>query len=219
MRETVGVLGGSFDPVHSGHLRIACESCRVLALSRVLLLPAALPPHKAAGKLTPAGDREAMLRLAVRGHARLAVSREELDRGGVCYTIDTLRRLRDGEPGLDPVFLLGRDSLVQLPTWRDWRALIGEFDLALLDRAAGDAGGGELHPEIVARLVELSDTEAPEGVGRGGRIFRLPVAPLAVSSSAIRARARAGEDLTGLVPPAVARYIHDMGLYGRESNR
>jgi nicotinate-nucleotide adenylyltransferase len=222
--EVVGLLGGSFDPVHEGHLRIAAEVRRLTGLSRVLLMPAAWPPHKLHAKPSPAHHREAMLRLAIRGREGLEISTIELETGRVCYTIDTLRRLLDGEPPCKAVFILGMDSLRQITTWWRWRELIDEFDLAVIERTEDDPRmDRELHPEVVARLVPLAVPSSPDGsltlphVGRGGRIFRLPVPPIPISSSAIRARARAGDDLGGLVPPSVARYIHRTGLYRQEN--
>lgn len=223
--EVAGLLGGSFDPVHEGHLRIAAEVRRLLGLSRTLLMPAALPPHKRRAELSPAHHREAMLRLAIRGREGLEISTIELETGEVCYTIDTLRRLRDGEHSCRAVFILGMDSLHQITTWWKWRELIDEFDLAVIERAEDDAPPDrELHPEVGARLVTWVAPPSPEApldrlhVGRGGRIFRLPIPLIPISSSAIRARARAGSDLGGLVPPAVARYIHRTGLYRQEND-
>jgi nicotinate-nucleotide adenylyltransferase len=205
------VLGGTFDPVHLGHLRMATEARRLLDLERTLLVPAARPPHKAPEALSPTLDRLAMLRLAIEGLAGLEVSTIELERPGVGYTIDTLRLLREGRPPRDPVFILGLDALVQLPSWRGWRALLEEFDLAVVARVE-DGSGNRLPPEIAARVVAGPAIDA----GRGGRVFRLPIEPVAVSSSAIRERARSGGGLDGLVPPGVARYIQRTGLYRRE---
>jgi nicotinate-nucleotide adenylyltransferase len=220
--EVVGVLGGSFDPVHDGHLYIAHEARRWLGLSRVLLMPAAAPPHKDADELSPARHREAMLTLALHGQEGLELSLRELETGRVCYTIDTLRGIRTGPPARLPVFVLGTDSLQQLTTWLSWRDLIHEFDLALIDRVGADARPEhDLDPAVAARIVDLDadpETEdlARTRVGRGGRIFRVPAPPLPISSSAIRARVRTGGDLGGLVPPSVARYIHRVGLYRQE---
>ena len=218
--EVIGLLGGSFDPVHEGHLRIAEEVRRLLGLSRTLLMPAAFPPHKARAELSPAHHREAMVRLAIGGREGLGVSTIELQTGRVCYTIDTLRRLREGEPPCNPVFIMGTDSLYQITTWRKWRELIEEFDLAVIERAEDDAPMDRgLNPEVAARLVALADAPlARLQVGRGGRTFLLSIPPIPISSSAIRARARAGSDLGGLVPPAVARYIHRTGLYRQEND-
>ena len=223
--EVAGLLGGSFDPVHEGHLRIAAEVRRRLGLQRALLMPAARPPHKLRAELSPAHHREAMLRLAIRGREGLEISTIELETGGVCYTIDTLRRLRDGEVACQAVFIMGMDSLQQITTWWKWRELIDEFDLAVIERAEdGAPPDRELHPEVVARLVTLAAPPSEEPplarlrVGRGGRVFRLSIPPIPISSSAIRARVRAGSDLGGLVPPAVARYIHRSGLYRQEND-
>jgi nicotinate-nucleotide adenylyltransferase len=217
--EVDGILGGTFDPVHDGHLRIADEVRRLLGLSRTFLLPTAVPPHKTPGRLSPVHHREAMLRLAVGDREGLEISTLELGQE-VCYTIDTLRQLRDGRPPRSPVFILGMDALLQITSWRQWRELIREFDLAAIDRVEGQGGNGDdPHPEVAARIVLPSDRTSPPDAGRGGRIFRMDVLPIPVSSSEIRARASAGRDLTGLVPPAVARYIHEMGLYRQEKDR
>ena len=215
--EAIGVFGGSFDPVHSGHLAIADEARRLLGLTRMLLMPAAVPPHKPQGLLSTAEQREAMLQLALCDRQGLELSRIELEERRVCYTIDTLSGMRDGRPPTRPVFLLGMDSLLHISTWRRWRELISEFDLAVIDRTAGyHDSGDEPEAEVTSRIVTLTEDRTPRDVGAGGRIFHLPTAPIAVSSSTIRARARVGDDLTGLVPPAVARYIQDMGLYRQE---
>jgi len=223
--EAAGLLGGSFDPVHEGHLRIAEEARHLLGLSRTLLMPAASPPHKVRAMLSPTHHREAMLRLAIQGREGLEVATIELQTGRVCYTIDTLRRFRDGEPPCQVVFILGMDSLQQITTWRRWRELIAEFDLAVIERTEDGAPlDRDLNPEVVARLVPLAAPSSPGvplarlHVGRGGRIFRLSIPPIPISSSAIRARVRAGLDPGNLVPPAVARYIHDAGLYRQEKN-
>jgi len=221
--ETIGVLGGTFDPVHEGHLRIAGEAARRLGLSRTLLMPAALPPHKTSKDVGPAHHREAMLRLAIEGRSGLEISTLELHSGRVCFTIDSLRRLRDGRPPCRPVFILGMDSVREIVTWKDWRDLIGEFDLAAFDRPDHDPSSDHgLHAEVAARIVTAPTPpdRVPESweVGRGGRIFKLPTSPIPVSSSAIRARARAGLDLGRLVPPTVARYIHDSSLYRQEKD-
>ena len=208
-----GVLGGTFDPVHLGHLEIARRVRERTGVERVLLVPSAVPPHKREARLAPPRDREAMLRLAVAGESGLEVSTIELDTGAVCYTIDTLERLRRGPPRLVPVFILGLDSLADLATWKDFRRLIHEFDMVAVDRPGA---GPDLPPEVHRVLLELPDPADRAGLdlGRGGRIFRLGLPPIPISSREIRARAASGGDLAGLVPPAVARYIFSNGLYG-----
>jgi len=221
--EAVGVLGGTFDPVHLGHLRIAEETRCLLGLSRTLLLPTAVPPHKRADELSPVHHRMAMLQLSVSQSEGIEICRLELEPKRVCYTIDTLRAIRDGRPARQPVFILGMDSLLQITIWRDWQDLVREFDLAVIERSESETRAGEsLDPTLAGRLVSLDAGSCTANLvdelqpGRGGRIFRLPIGPIPISSSAIRARSRSGLDLESVVPPAVAGYIQRTGLYLRE---
>jgi len=215
----VGVLGGTFDPVHLGHLAMAETARRLLGLERVLLMPSAIPPHKSPPKLTPARHREAMLRLAVEDRPGLEVHTLELDSGGVCFTVDSLRRLRAGPPALRPVFVLGMDSLLEIGTWREHRSLLREYDLAVIDRPGSALATvrDRLLPEVLGALVEISGPAAAaaalHGDHPGGRVFHLPMDPVPVSSTEIRRLAAAGGNLDGLVPPAVARYIRSNALY------
>ena len=218
------VLGGTFDPVHLGHLEIARRVRRVLDGAPVLLLLSAAPPHKDVLELSSAEHRETMLRLAVENEPGLELCRLELEQPGVSYTIDSLRMLRDGPPLSRPVFVLGTDALLELPTWREYRTLIKEFDLIGVARPGQDPDRirGRLDPAVAAHLAPGLLTESREHVagnvtpGGGGRIFLLSTPPIAISSSEIRARAGDGRELGGLVPPAVAGYIQRNGLYRKE---
>ncbi len=228
--QSVGVLGGTFDPVHEGHLHAAEEVLRVFGLPRVLLVPCATPPHKSRPDLTPAVHRLAMLRRAVEGREGLEVSEIEIERGGVSYTLDTLRALASGPAPVRPLLILGTDALREIGTWYLCADLLREFDLIAVDRPSGGTAATEaaprnFPPELSARAVAVP-CEAGAGVaadaGRettGGRIYRVAIPPLPVSSSRVRALASAGEPLTGLVPAAVARYIQHQGLYRKEARR
>jgi nicotinate-nucleotide adenylyltransferase len=155
-----------------------------------------------------------MLRLAIEGLDGLELCTLESESGGVRYSIDTMRRLREGPPRRIPVFIMGMDSLLELPTWKDFRDLIREFDVIAVNRP--EAGGPRAveDPDVARAIVELAGSEA--GMGVGGRIFVFRMPPVAVSSSGVRSRVASGGSLTGLVPPAVARYIHANGLYLQE---
>jgi nicotinate-nucleotide adenylyltransferase len=214
----VGVLGGSFDPVHRGHLALACHARRILGLERVLLLPCADPPHKPDRALAPRYHRLEMLYLAVEGRDGLSVSTFELARGGVRYTIDTLRALRAGPPSLDPVFLCGSDALADVATWREHEALLAEFDFGAVIRPT-DAGEPRSHgwPEVVRRHVVPSAGGA--AIGTGGRVFAVDMPALAVSSSLVRARCLSGRPVDDLVPTRVARYIQRHRMYMEEVSR
>ncbi len=220
----VGVLGGTFDPVHLGHLAMAERTLEVLGLDSLLLLPSSIPPHKSRPRLTAVEHRLAMLRLALEERPGLGICTLETDSGGVCYTIDTLRRLRDGRSPIRPVFVLGCDSLAEITTWRDYRELIEEFDIVAIDRPGStlDELRSHLPSEITEALVEIPDglegadclRELPPGLG--GRIYHISMTPCPVSSSEIRENAASGASLAGLVPPAVAGYIQENGLYRQE---
>ncbi len=223
-RGWTGVLGGSFDPVHLGHLRIALAVQRVFTLPRVLLVPCATPPHKPAAQLSAARHRLEMLRLAIPGLEGIEVSTVELERGGISFTVDTLRQLRRAGSAGRPLFVLGMDSLLDLPSWHEPRALLEEFDHVAVDRPGSDPARG-LPAWICDRLVPVS-SGAGAGAERlrersaaGGVIYRLTLEPIPISSRRIRERARRGRSLTGLVPSEVARYIREEGLYTREGAR
>lgn len=184
----IGLLGGSFDPVHLGHLALAEAARDRLALDRVLLVVAAGQPLKPSGPSAPAEDRYAMVRLAVRGRPRLEASDMELLRPAPSYTVDTLREVRAEFPaGTEVLLLLGADALSDFPRWREFPAIRS------LARVVACTRPGFPLPAGADLLLEA---ETPD-----------------VSSTGIRRRAAAGESLEGLVPEDVAVYIAERGLY------
>jgi len=198
----LGIYGGTFDPVHYGHLLLAecCrESCR---LDQVWFVPAATPPHKLERSLAPGAQRAEMLELAVGGHAGFAVSRIELDHGGVSFTVDTLARLKAEDPAWELFFLMGADSLADFPTWKD-PARICELSTPAVVRRAGAA---PLDFEILESLVPAS---------RIAEMVRQQVEmPLiGLSSSDIRWRVAQGLSIRYRTPRAVEKYIETQGLY------
>jgi nicotinate-nucleotide adenylyltransferase len=214
-----GILGGTFDPVHRGHVALASAACSALGLARVVLLPCAVPPHKPERRVAPGYDRLEMLYLAIEGYPGLTVGTDELERGGMCFTIDTLRAVR--ARGTSPVFLVGSDALSEIETWREHAALLLEFDLAVVERRPVE-GASDLAPWPAAvreRLASLPPGSGGPALGSGGRIFRVPVEPPAVSSRLVRARLAAGDPVDDLVPARVARYIQLRRLYRQEATR
>jgi nicotinate-nucleotide adenylyltransferase len=206
-----GVLGGTFDPVHLGHIHVAEHVRSILGLSRVDLMLSAVPPHKKDTAIGPQADRLSMLRLAVEGRPGLRVSTVELERTGTSYTIDTLRFLRSGPEPVQPLFIIGMDSLLELHTWKDYRQLVNEFDLVLVDRPGVDEC--QVGPELAELILQCRKGRSLPDLGRGGRIIRLEVPPVDISSSLVRLRACSGGELDALVPPTVARYIQQHSLY------
>ena len=219
LRPVTGVLGGTFDPIHLGHLHVAEQAAAILGLETVLLMPSARPPHKTTDRVTGNRHRLNMLQLAVASRPGLAVSTLEYDRRGLSYTIDTLRSLRTGELSVDPIFLIGGDALAELHTWKEYRSILAEFDLAVVRRPEDPRDRDRLDPDVRRRLLDYPPAGpglAP-APGAGGRIFRLEVDPVPISSTAVRRAASLGAPVHGLVPLSVAKYIQDHQLYRREA--
>jgi nicotinate-nucleotide adenylyltransferase len=202
----VGILGGCFNPVHNGHLRLAIEVREQLDLARVELMPAHVPPHKPGEGMLPFALRAALAEAAVAGVPGLAVSRLEAERPGPSYTVDTLAALRAARPGVRPWFILGAADLADLPGWHRWREIPALCDLAV-------AGRGEAGPEAMAAFVAAHWPGAgPDGAGGwllpgGGRLRPVALQRLDISASDVRARWLAGRSLAGLVPAAVERAL------------
>jgi nicotinate-nucleotide adenylyltransferase len=198
----VGLFGGTFDPVHYGHLLLA-ESCREQCrLDRVVFVPAGKPPHKRDRELTPGDARVEMLQLALSGCEAFEVSRFEVDRAEVSYTIQTLRRFHQQSPEAELSLLVGADMLHDLPQWREAEAICGMAVVVAVER-----GGvrppefGVLDPVASAERIALFQSR------------RVVMPALDLSSSDLRRRAAEGQSLRFLTPRAVEEYIRAHGLY------
>lgn len=200
--ERLGVLGGTFDPPHYGHLSLADTARVQLRLAQVLFAPAGQPPHKPEDRPSPVAQRVALLEaaLADAGEPAFLLSRVDLDRPGPHYTVDALTALREAYPAAQVWFLIGSDSLADLPRWRDPARIIALARLAVLAR-----------PGSAPDLDQLSAT-VPH---LRQRVDWLTGPPLDLSSSALRERAHQGLPLRYLVPPSVEAYVHEHGLYRR----
>ncbi|MEX0800995.1 MAG: nicotinate-nucleotide adenylyltransferase [Dehalococcoidia bacterium] len=195
----LGVLGGTFDPVHRGHLALAAAARDELALDEVLFVPAGRPWRKADSEISSHTDRLEMLRLALAGEDAFAVSTVELEREGPSYTADTLQALHDERPDAELYFIVGADALADLPNWvRPERIL----ELARLAVARRDDVDDEAVREAERRLPALAT-----------RVVWLSMPVLPVSATEIRERVRRGQPIEELVPAAVAAYIRERGLY------
>jgi nicotinate-nucleotide adenylyltransferase len=194
----LGVLGGTFDPPHYGHLALA-ETGRVqLGLARVLFVPAGEPPHKPGQPITPARHRAAMVEAAIADNPAFVLSRVDLDRPGPHYTVEMLALLRREHPEAAFFFLMGGDSLAQFLTWHDPAGIVRQATLAVMRR-----------PDWEVDLAAL-EREVP---GIQQRLVWLDVPRLDLSGSDLRQRARQGLPLRYLVPPAVEAYIQQWHLY------
>lgn len=198
----LGIFGGSFDPVHFGHLLLA-EACREgCRLDQVLFLPAAVPPHKLTRELASAKQRVEMLELAIAGHESFRVSTLEIDRGGVSYTVETLQTLHLQDPQAELFLLMGADSLRDLITWRE-PAEILRLALPIVVRRAGAP-----EPDFTI-LAALASPERCEEI----RSCQVEMPIVELSSTDLRARAAAGRSLRYRTPRAVEKYIETAGLY------
>ena len=204
---SIGILGGTFDPIHHGHLLVAEEVREALGLERVVLIPAAVPPHKPGRPVTAAEHRLAMVTLAIAGNPALAVSRVELDRGGASYTLDTLRAIarERGAAAPEPWFILSSEALAGFPAWHEPERILELCRLAVVPRPGSEA--------LDVRWV------AANFPGREDRVRFLAGPLLPISGSVVRHRAAAGRSVRYLVPDAVARYIADHDLYADSTRR
>ena len=188
----IGIFGGSFDPVHNAHVALAGVALRELRLDQLLWVPAGQPWQKQR-HITPAADREAMVRLAIEGEPRFELSRIELERSGPSFTVDTVRELRAERPDAQWFLVIGQDQYAGFHTWHGWQELLGLVTLAIADRP--DAKHS-VDPQVLA---------VPHAA------VALPM--MDVSSTDIRARVEHGQGIADLVPEPVARYIARHRLY------
>ncbi|MBR4038893.1 MAG: nicotinate (nicotinamide) nucleotide adenylyltransferase [Clostridia bacterium] len=195
----IGLMGGSFNPIHCGHLNMGRAALECGAVEQVLFLPSGNPPHKRAG-LEDKMHRLAMARLAVAGEKDMDVCTEEIEREGVIYTVDTLTILQKKMPDCRFRYLIGADTLCALHTWRRPEDVIRLCELLVVMRP------GEDETRILA--------DAESWRARGAQIDFLPAKRMDVSSTLIRARLAQGQALEGLVPGPVETYIRTHGLYG-----
>jgi len=200
----LGVLGGTFNPPHIGHLVMVGEALNQLGLDRVMLMPVARPPHKEAPEDPGADVRLELCRLAAEGDERIEVSDLEIRRGGASYTVDTLRALHESVPGHALTFIVGGDMAYSLPSWREPEAILDLARLAVAERE-------EIRREHIAERLE------PLHAGSQLVFFDMP--RLDLSSSAIRARVASGRPIRYLVPDPVAEAIEARDLYPRAAGR
>ena len=199
----VGILGGTFDPIHYAHLVIAEQVREALKLDRVLFVPAGVPPHKPVAVVAAAEDRAAMVELAIADNSAFSMCRIELDRQGPSYSVESLELLAAEaarqKVGRELFFVLSAEALAGLPEWRDPGRIPALCHLAVVPRLGRAAPDGA-----------WLEANFP---GRADRFVFVDTVPLANSSSDVRRRAAAGDSIRYLVPPAVEAYIHDHRLY------
>jgi nicotinate-nucleotide adenylyltransferase len=220
-RKRIALYGGTFDPIHVGHLAIAGALLKLFALDEVLFIPAHVAPHKRGSKVTPGWHRYAMLALATQGEARLRISTVELDAPEKPYTVETLARLAR-EQGQDArlFFIMGADSWSEITTWREWEQVLTLTDHIVVTRPGYELETSHVTREISERLLDLrgkSQVKIATAISEGenARIFVTDAVLMDVSATGIRRAVREGRDTEwlALVPPPVAEYMKKYMLY------
>ena len=216
----IGVLGGTFDPIHLGHLDVADAARSALGLDEVRLVPARVPPHRVAGVRASVYHRFAMVSLAAGGRPGLVASDVELRAPGLSFTSATLRRLHERGLGARQIFFItGADAFAEIATWRDYPDVLNLAHFVVVSRPGLHAGalGGRL-PDLASRMIgPAGDLGARAARAPSAAIFLVEAPTADVSSTEVRRRAAAGESLAGLVPPDVDAYIQRHHLYSSTS--
>lgn len=191
----IGIMGGTFDPIHHGHLVAASEVADRFELDEVIFVPTGNPWQKADRKITAAEDRYLMSVVATASNPRFSVSRVDIDRGGPTYTTDTLRDLREQFPDAQLFFITGADALSSIMSWRDWEDMFAIAEFVGVTRPG----------------YELTEEMFPEEIQRRVHLIEIPA--MAISSTDCRERARSGRPVWYLVPDGVVQYIAKNRLY------
>ncbi len=217
----IGILGGTFNPVHIGHLKVAQEVRQQFGLDHILFIPCAFPPHKAEGGLASAMERLEMVRIAVRNRPGMMVSDIEIQRGGTSFTVDTLRGLKtECTASAAFYFLMGVDAFLEIHTWKSFLELLDLTALIVMTRPTRNKRNASLRSKVMAYAQQhISDQYA---VSKDADILRHPskkpiylarVTPVAIASTLIRDMIRLGQPADDWVGPEVADYIETKGLY------
>ncbi|MBY0266995.1 MAG: nicotinate-nucleotide adenylyltransferase [Burkholderiales bacterium] len=215
----IGILGGTFDPVHYGHLRLAQEAADRLRLAEVRFIPSGTPPHRASPGTT-AEDRLAMVRLAVSGNSLFTVDERELRRSGPGYTVDTLQELREQAGASQSlVLLMGADAFLDLATWSRWHRLFELAHIAVAYRPGFPVDTWQTRmPQPLAAEYNARLMRQPLGIhtAPAGGIVVVPITALDISATLIRDSLRSGATTRYLLPDAVIQYIQEHSLYSRD---
>ena len=210
----LGVYGGSFDPIHLGHLVPVEEARLATGLDEILYVPAFAPPHKPQGPSASAFHRFGMCAVALEAYPKLLLSDFEASRGGTTYTVETLRHVRANHPDSEVFLVVGSDSMAGLHTWREWREIVSDYRIVVVYREGVD------YPDLREKLpAELAHRLAPLGarprdeVADHETVFWAGNAPVTISSTWIRSALPSVQSLSESLPPAVERYARRHRLY------
>ena len=212
--EKIGVIGGTFNPIHMGHLRSAEEVREAFGLERVIFIPSASPPHKEKGTIIDARHRYNMVKCAVAKNPHFSVSDIEIKRRGTSFTVDTLRCMRKiGGEGIKIYFILGIDAFLEIETWKEFKELFGLCDFIVTNRPGPESSNKKIEiPKELEDAFETTDKDIFTHKS-GHRIYYQCISALDISSSNIRGMIRSGKSIRYLVTDPVKKYIEKRGLY------
>ena len=208
--EPLVLLGGTFDPVHYGHLRCAEEARQKLGVTSLSLLPAGQPVHRAAPRAS-AAQRLKMLQLAIEEFPHLAIDTREIDRDGPSYMVDTLKEIRQQNPHRPLLLLIGQDAANHLDSWYQWTELFELAHIVILTRPAAHVAYSQELTDLVQE--KQVATAAKMLTSPAGKVFRLQVAAIDISATMIKSIIRLGRSPKGMLPAAVLTYIDENALY------
>ncbi|MCD6193906.1 MAG: nicotinate-nucleotide adenylyltransferase [Candidatus Aminicenantes bacterium] len=211
----LGIFGGTFNPIHLGHLQAGEEIYRRARLDKILFIPAYIPPHKKQVNIAPAEDRLAMLRLALAGRQEFVPSAIEIEDQRTSYSIYTLKKIKRLYPQAEPFFIIGVDAFLEIETWKDYEHVLEESNFLVMSRPGYQlAEVKEILPNRwQSRIAWLKEEEKESRFSSDYTIYLVEINALPISASEIRDKVRRGESIAHLVPPAVADYIHRHHLY------
>jgi len=215
-RTRTGLLGGTFNPVHRGHIRAAEEVRQRFGLSRILFIPSYIPPHKQTVDIASPEDRFAMVNLALRSHRGMEASPVEIEAREKSYSIITLNKLKAAQADASMFFIVGVDAFLEIMTWKSYRDVLEQCRFIVTSRPGFDlAKAREALPAEYAGMIGECSRTGPVGedILARFRIYLLPIKALDISSTEIRRRVRAGESIRGMVPRPVEEYIRSHVLY------
>lgn len=206
----IGILGGTFDPVHNGHVQIALDVSHALGLQETRLIPCNVPPHRDI-PVASTEQRLAMLELVAGDHAELSIDKRELEREGPSWMVDTLSSLRDELGDMPLCLILGVDAFNQIDSWHEWQKLISLAHIVIADRPDCELARSGTVADFLNQ--HLTDNQQDLLQQAAGIIYRCPVTQVDVSSTDVREKIRSGGDASNLVPEKVWAYIQKQAIY------
>ncbi len=216
MKERIGILGGTFNPIHSGHLKVAKEVLKKFRLEKILFIPSYIPPHKESVDIASPFHRLKMIELAISSFSQFIASSIEIEAKGKSYSIYTLKKMKKNFPEATVFFILGIDAFIEIDTWREYKKVLEQCYFIIVSRPGYrlEEASGTLPKEYMEKIIEVKDVEViKEDLLLSYKIFLFPMESLNISSTEIRKKIRQDQSIKGSVPEAVMEYIQKNKLY------